>query len=533
MKDAIIYLIGMMIIFPSIVFGATVSYTLDGSAFSSASGQYATKIPDNGSGIRTWIEGTEVILGAFYSNPVTWTGGSAEWNFSVNVPQTSITSASLTIEWPSINGKGLHSLKSDSRIAIAKVGSKVVGSPTFTSNFHCSNDYFAFPCDVYSVTYPIPIEFVQPTTKVTLSVPKQTLWDVSRVKLSITYDDGGRIQIVGGKLYVDRNEFQVKGVDYAPWFPRTGPDVTKGHKPFPASANADVTARLTTNGKVYVRDYSGDGKIQAKEVLRFDISTMKSLGINTLRLYAAGSWHDKNLDGKIERSSDPDKDEIVQGDLPDWAVKYILDCAHNNGMMVILGYWVQEEDFKQDPHVCNWADLRVAKRSLGRIIRIFKNHPALLAWGIGNEVNGDWNHTWFQWGVQPNAYLNELFAYVRSLDVAHPVMYAKYIGEEAGFNELDADIIAVNTYTTPASELAEEFVTPVASGQAYILGEFGHLLSQATDHRALAEQYAGGCFLEFNNVWWKGGGQNRLGVVDQYRMKNTLRFNKVKAFYTY
>lgn len=112
-------------------------------------------------------------------------------------------------------------------------------------------------------------------------------------------------------------------------------------------------------------------------------------------------------------------------------------------------------------------------------------------------------------------------------------MYARYVGENAEFSNLTADIIAVNAYTHPAAELVSlgEFDPAPPAGKAYLLGEFGHILDQAADHWALAQQHAGGCFLEHNNVWWKGDIQDVLGIVDAYRHANPDRFSELTALY--
>ena len=48
-----------------------------------------------------------------------------------------------------------------------------------------------------------------------------------------------------------------------------------------------------------------------------------------------------------------------------------------------------------------------------------------IAWGIANEVHGDWNHTWFTWGMPITQYLNGLYAHVRSVDAnSKPIMYS-------------------------------------------------------------------------------------------------------------
>ena len=337
------------------------------------------------------------------------------------------------------------------------------------------------------------------------------------------------ITIENGKIKINNQEFIVKGVDYAPWIITAGPEPYVQQK-FP-DENEDITSKLTNNGNRYVTDYSGDGNIQTWEMIKYDVSIMKSAGINTIRTYAAGSWHDKNLNGVVDLSSNSDVNEIIQGDLPDWAIDRILQYANENGMKVIIGYWIQEEDFKPG-RIANFDDLLVAKQAFGRVVNKYKSNPAVLAWGIGNEVHGNWNHAWFMWGVDIDQYLSQLNDYVRTLD-NKPIIYAKYVGEYDYLSNLNVDIISVNAYTNSAPLLLSQCnnLQAIPPGKACMYGEFGHTLSQASAQWNEAKQYAGGAFLEYNDVWWKGDA-SLFGIVDAYRKIRSDRFDALKLLYS-
>lgn len=65
--------------------------------------------------------------------------------------------------------------------------------------------------------------------------------------------------------------------------------------------------------------------------------------------------------------------------------KQILDEAHQNGLMVMMGIEVGRER-----HGFNYDDSEAVKAQLERIrkeVIELKDHPALLIWGIGNELN--------------------------------------------------------------------------------------------------------------------------------------------------
>jgi hypothetical protein len=506
--------------------GAVNSYTKNGNGFSTVSGQYATATHCVSGDTCSWVVGDGIILGVYYSNTSTWTGGTAMWEFQVTEPLQSIQGAEIRIERPVDYGKGLHSpaLTGNAKISIGSV-ENVIANPAVSEDNRCPGDYFAHACGVTYLTFLVPVQSVEALTRVYITVDNLTAWDISRLILTVSSADPNGISIFNGKLWADGQLFPIKGVVYAPWLQGTGPEPY--HQPFPGEFD-DVTTLVTKNQRRWVPDYSGDGRIQAWEVIRYDVEVMAAAGINTIRTYASGGWHDRNLNGAL------DAGEIAQGDLPDWVYDRLLQYALDFSMKVIIGYWVQEEDFDSSM-ICNWADLEVAKQAFGRVVQKYKNHPAVLAWGIGNEVHlaPAPGQQWFTWGVDINAYLNALYEYVRTLDAAHPIMYARYVGENADFASLTADIIAVNAYTHSAAELVSlgQFDPAPPAGKAYLLGEFGHVLEHAEDHWVLAEQHAGGCFLEFNNVWWKGDNQDVLGIVDQYRYVNRDRFVELTALY--
>ncbi len=62
----------------------------------------------------------------------------------------------------------------------------------------------------------------------------------------------------------------------------------------------------------------------------------------------------------------------------------LLDAAHARGLTVTLGLWVAYENYGvnyNDP-----AFIRSQTESFRRWVQQYKDHPAVLAWGIGNEV---------------------------------------------------------------------------------------------------------------------------------------------------
>lgn len=109
--------------------------------------------------------------------------------------------------------------------------------------------------------------------------------------------------------------------------------------------------RMYVNGNPYYMKGAGfEGR---------DPSSVARYGGNTIRTWRTG---DKFLTGKEK-----------------------LDAAHENGLMVVLGL-----DVARERHGFDYNDEEAVKHQLEQIkdeVLKYKDHPALLAWGIGNELN--------------------------------------------------------------------------------------------------------------------------------------------------
>ncbi len=150
--------------------------------------------------------------------------------------------------------------------------------------------------------------------------------------------------------------------------------------------------------------------------------------------------------------------------------KEVLDLAHELGLTVTVGLWLGHER-----HGFDYTDLdQVAeqKQQVRDAVLAFKDHPAVLAWGIGNEMEGYeagdnaaiWSH------------VESVAAMVKRLDPNHPTMT---VIAEIGGRKLESihklcpsiDIVGINTYAGAASipdrYAKSEIIKP------YIVTEFG------------------------------------------------------------
>ncbi|MBM3400078.1 MAG: DUF4038 domain-containing protein [Bacteroidetes bacterium] len=121
----------------------------------------------------------------------------------------------------------------------------------------------------------------------------------------------------------------------------------------------------------------------------------------------------------------------------------ILDEAHSKGLMVMLGMWMQHErhGFDYDNNLAVQKQIQHFKSVVDR----YKDHPALLMWGIGNEVDLFYSNTKVWHSIQAIA------KYVHETDSNHPTctvtagldsLEVQHILEKAP----DIDIYGVNTY---------------------------------------------------------------------------------------
>ena len=148
----------------------------------------------------------------------------------------------------------------------------------------------------------------------------------------------------------------------------------------------------------------------------------------------------------------------------------LLDEAHALGLTVTVGIWLGHER-----HGFDYSDEGQVKAQLARareaVLR-YRDHPALLMWGIGNEMEG------FEDGGDPAiwAAVNDIAQMVKELDPAHPTMT---VTAEIGGARVRSvqelcpaiDIHGINSYGGALS-VAERYRS-AGGTKPYVLTEFG------------------------------------------------------------
>ncbi|GAB4069321.1 glycoside hydrolase family 2 TIM barrel-domain containing protein [Ancylobacter sonchi] len=91
----------------------------------------------------------------------------------------------------------------------------------------------------------------------------------------------------------------------------------------------------------------------------------------------------------------------------------VLEAARQAGLKVIVGLWVEHPRRGVD-----YADRSFVDRQLGEFrqtVEKYKDHPGLLMWGIGNEVESELADDRAVWPA-----IEEVAAMVKAVDPAHP-----------------------------------------------------------------------------------------------------------------
>jgi hypothetical protein len=150
----------------------------------------------------------------------------------------------------------------------------------------------------------------------------------------------------------------------------------------------------------------------------------------------------------------------------------LLDQAQSLGLKVVVGIWLGHERHGFDYH--NVEQVAEQYRKATEAINRYKDHPAVLAWGIGNEMemesNGRNAAVW--------SHIQAIAAYAKRVDPNHPTMTV--IAEMGGpkiqaIHALcpDIDIIGINSYGGAPS--VPKRYRELGGTKPYMITEFGPL----------------------------------------------------------
>lgn len=120
----------------------------------------------------------------------------------------------------------------------------------------------------------------------------------------------------------------------------------------------------------------------------------------------------------------------------------VLDLAQSHGLTVAAGVWLGHKEYFD---YADAAKVKSQREDVRRVIEAHRNHPALLLWGLGNEMERG-NDTPELWKA-----VDDLAKMAKELDPNHPTMtVVSEISPEKIRNILryapNVDILGVNSY---------------------------------------------------------------------------------------
>lgn len=148
----------------------------------------------------------------------------------------------------------------------------------------------------------------------------------------------------------------------------------------------------------------------------------------------------------------------------------ILDEAHRHGLTVAVGIWLGHERHGFD--YTNADQVAAQMEKVKEAVQTFKDHPAVLVWGLGNEMEG--------YAAGDNAAIwstiNNLAVMVKELDPQHPTMTV--VAEIGGQRVKNIhrlcpaiDIVGINSYGGSAT--IPERYRQAGGVKPYLLTEYG------------------------------------------------------------
>ena len=187
-----------------------------------------------------------------------------------------------------------------------------------------------------------------------------------------------------------------------------------------------------------------------------------NLTVDGIPFYIKGAGGDKHLDVLVSAGGNTIRTWGTENALA------ILDEAHEKGVKVMMGLWVQHERHGFDYN--NTSKVERQLENFRREVRKYKDHPALLLWGIGNEYELNYSNTkvW--------AAVNDIAKMVHEEDPNHPTstVTAGTNAEKLKFvmDELtEIDIYGVNTYADIGS--VKSVIKDGGYTKPYMITEWG------------------------------------------------------------
>ncbi|MEQ8549753.1 MAG: glycoside hydrolase family 2 TIM barrel-domain containing protein [Cyclobacteriaceae bacterium] len=156
----------------------------------------------------------------------------------------------------------------------------------------------------------------------------------------------------------------------------------------------------------------------------------------------------------------------------------LLDAAHNHGMKAMVGIWMRhgrpgmEADDSFD-YLTDTAGMHVMYKDAINAVEKYKNHPAVLSWGVGNEVY--LNMATDAEKLAYSLFLESVCQTIKSIDPNHPItsVEAWTFGMDWWQKHVPSiDIYGLNCYG-PGADLLQKEMEKRNIDKPYIITEFG------------------------------------------------------------
>lgn len=146
----------------------------------------------------------------------------------------------------------------------------------------------------------------------------------------------------------------------------------------------------------------------------------------------------------------------------------IMDEAYQAGLKVYLGLGMAAA---QNFDYTNAAKVAEQKEKITGWVKQYMNHPALLCWSIGNEMEASNENNVDMWKA-----VGDVAAMIRELDKNHPVTSTLASSAQARIKNLvdyaDVDFISVNTYYPSVGNVASN-IAAAGVDKPFMITEFG------------------------------------------------------------
>ncbi|MFD2035796.1 glycoside hydrolase family 2 TIM barrel-domain containing protein [Belliella marina] len=151
----------------------------------------------------------------------------------------------------------------------------------------------------------------------------------------------------------------------------------------------------------------------------------------------------------------------------------ILDKAEENGLTVTLGIEIGKQHWGNDFNYWNPKAVNEKVEEIREVIIKYKDHPALLMWGVGNEV-----HFFGGNRLMICLFINKVAKMIHEVDPNHPVMTTTTVSPNLKYYGLirilcpHLDLIGINAFEK-LPKLHKDIKHPLGWNKPYVISEFG------------------------------------------------------------